>query len=133
MRLKLLEDPKAWRNQALLNALGVTILISVLRWRRILPVNLWSAALAILGATAFCALLRPQWFRGIYRLSVRIGFSLSQFIGCAVLMLFFIFILTPAGLALRLAGKDPLQLKRPRDAKTCWHQARDCNPLDRLF
>jgi len=32
-----------------------------------------------------------------------------------------------------LMGKDPLLLKRPRNATTYWHQARDCNPLDRLF
>jgi hypothetical protein len=34
---------------------------------------------------------------------------------------------------LRLMGKDPLQLKRPPNADTYWHPARDCNPLDRLF
>jgi hypothetical protein len=50
-----------------------------------------------------------------------------------VLILFFILILTPLGLILRLAGKDPLQLKRPPDAGTCWHQARESSSLDRLF
>jgi hypothetical protein len=133
MKLTFKEDPKEWRKQALLSALGLTILISVLRWRRVLPGNIWYAALAILGVTVLCALLKPHWFRGYYRLSIRIGFMLSQCLGRVALMLFFIFILTPVGLALRLAGKDPLQLKRPRDAKTCWHQARDSSPLDRLF
>jgi Saxitoxin biosynthesis operon protein SxtJ len=133
MKLRFKEDPGIWRNQALLSALGFAILGSVLLWRRILPVKVWCAVLVILGITALCALLKPRWFRGYYRLSVRIGFALSQFIGRLILMLFFIFILTPVGLVLRLAGKDALQLKRPRDVKTYWHQAKDCSPLDRLF
>ena len=89
--------------------------------------------LALLAVVAVCAVLQPRWFRGWYRLSLRLGFYSSQFIGRCVLLLFFIFIITPLGLVLRLAGKDPLQLKRPRDAKTYWHQAKDCSPLDRLF
>jgi hypothetical protein len=133
MKLHFKEDPRTWRNQALLSALGLVILGSVLLWRRILPVKVWCAALVILAIMAFCALLKPSWFRGYYRLSVRVGFALSQCMGRMVLMLFFIFILTPVGLILRLAGKDALQLKRPRNVKTYWHEARDCSPLDRLF
>jgi len=82
---------------------------------------------------AICAVLQPRWFRGWYRLSLRLGFYSSQFIGRCVLAVFFIFILTPLGFVLRLIGKDPLQLKRPHNVATYWHQARDCNPLDRLF
>jgi hypothetical protein len=62
-----------------------------------------------------------------------LGFYSSQFIGRCALAVFFIFILTPLGWVLRLMGKDPLQLKRPHNAATYWHQARDGNPLDRLF
>ena len=91
------------------------------------------ACSAVLAVVAVGALLQPRWFRGWYRLSLRLGFYSSQFIGRGVLALLFIFILTPLGLVLRLAGKDPLQLKRPRDAVTCWHPAKNSGPLDRLF
>jgi hypothetical protein len=50
-----------------------------------------------------------------------------------VLLFFFGFILTPVGLALRLAGKDALQLRPPRGAATFWQPAKDYGPLDRLF
>jgi hypothetical protein len=133
MKLIYKEDPKEWRKSALLAALGLAILSSFLRWRRHLPVNFWHALLALLGLVAICAVLQPRWFRGWYRLSLRLGFYSSQFIGRCVLAVFFIFILTPLGWVLRLMGKDPLQLKRPHNAATYWHQARDCNPLDRLF
>jgi hypothetical protein len=133
MKLNFKEDPKEWRKSALLAALGLAILSSLLRWRRHLPVNVWCAVLALLGLVAICAALQPRWFRGWYRLSLRLGFYSSQFIGRCVLAVFFIFILTPLGFVLRLMGKDPLQLKRPHNVATYWHQAKDCNPLDRLF
>ena len=133
MKLIFKEDPREWRKSALLTLLGLAILSSLLRWRKHLPAEVWHIVLGVLGLTAICALLQPRWFRGWYRLSLRLGFYSSQFIGRCVLLMFFIFLLTPLGWALRLMGKDPLQLKRPRGAATYWHQAKDCSPLDRLF
>ena len=133
MKLIYKEDPKEWRKSALLTALGLAIISSLLRWRKHLPVDYWHAALAVLAVVAVCAVLQPRWFRGWYRLSLRLGFYSSQFIGCCVLLLFFIFIITPLGWVLRLMGKDPLQLKRPPGAATCWHEAKASTPLDRLF
>ena len=133
MKSKFKEDPKEWRKSTLMTVLGLAILSLLLRWRQMLPANAWHAVLAVLGLVAVCALLQPRWFRGYYRLSLRLGFYLSQFIGRCVLAVLFILIVTPLGWVLRLAGKDPLQLKRPRDATTYWHQAKDGSPLDRLF
>jgi hypothetical protein len=133
MKLTYKEDPKEWRKSVLLTMLGLTILSSLLRWRKHLPPNIWLTLLALLGLVAICALLRPHWFRSYYRLSLRLGFYSSQFIGCCVLLLFFIFIMTPLGFALRLMGKDLLRLKLPRDVKTYWLQSKDCSPLDRMF
>jgi hypothetical protein len=133
MKLNFKEDPKEWRKSALLTALGLAILSSLLCWRKHLPVKFFLAGLVVLGLAAIFALAQPRWFRGWYRLSLRLGFYSSQFIGRVVLMLFFIFVITPLGFILRLAGKDSLQLKRPRDAKTYWHLSKDCGPLDRLF
>jgi hypothetical protein len=133
MKLIFKEDPKAWRKSTLLTALGLVILSSLLRWRRHLAVNNWYALLAVLGVVAVCAVLQPRWFRGWYRLSLRLGFYSSQFIGRCILAIFFIFIITPMGLLLRLAGKDALQLKRPQKTTTYWHQSKDYGPLDRLF
>jgi uncharacterized membrane protein len=133
MRLNFKEDPKEWRKSALLAALGLAILSSALRWRKHLPVNVWCVLLALLAVVVLCAMVQPRWFRGWYRLSLRLGFYSSQFIGRCVLLLFFIFIITPLGFILRLSGKDSLQLKRPRSATTYWHPSKDSSPLDRLF
>ena len=133
MKLNFKEDPKEWRKSALLTALGLALISSLLRWRKHLPANVWLTLLALLGLAAICAVLQPRWFRGWYRLSLRLGFYSSQFLGRCVLLVFFIFILTPLGWILRLTGKDPLHLKRPPNVTTYWHTAKECNPLDRLF
>ena len=133
MKLNYQEDLKEWRKSTLLTALGLAIISSLLRWRRHLPVNAWCTVLAALAVVAVCAVLQPRWFRGWYRLSLWLGFYSSQFIGRCVLILLFIFIITPLGLMLRLAGKDPLQLTRPNKPATYWRPAKDCSPLDRLF
>jgi len=133
MKLKFKEDPREWRKSALLTALGLAVLSSLLRWRRHLPVNAWYAVLGVLAIAAIIALFRPRWYRGWYRLSLRLGYYSSQLAGRCALALFFIFVVTPVGLMLRLAGKDPLQLKRPSNAATCWRSAKDSSPLDRLF
>jgi hypothetical protein len=133
MKLNYKEDPKEWRKSALLTALGLAILSSLMRWRKHLPEKFWLVFLAALWVVAICALLQPRWFRGWYRLSLRLGFYSSQFIGRCVLLLFFIFIITPLGFVLRWTGKDSLQLKRPHKAASYWHQSKDYSPLDRLF
>jgi hypothetical protein len=64
---------------------------------------------------------------------MRFGYASSRVFGFVALVAFFIFILTPVGLVLRIAGKDPLHLKRPLNTDTFWQPARTPNPLDRLF
>jgi hypothetical protein len=133
MKLKLKEDPKEWRKAALFSTLGLAILSSLLRWRRVLPAKGWIIVLIVLACVALSALAQPRWFRGWYRFSSRLGFYISRFIGCALLAILFFLILTPLGLLLRLLGKDLLRLKRARDTTTYWNQARESGPLDRLF
>lgn len=132
MKLRLLEDPKEWRKNALLTAGGVAFLSSVLRWRKILSTPAWLALLAVAALSAVAAVLAPRWFRGFYRVSHRLGFYLASALGFVVLSLFFVFIITPMGLILRACGQDPLRLKR-RPEESYWRRAPDQSPLDRLF
>jgi hypothetical protein len=133
MKLKLKDEPKEWRKAAWMSALGLAILSSLLRWRRVLPVAAWAAALCLLAALAVAAALRPRWFRGYYRFSTRAGFGLSQMAGRGVLAVFFFIVVTPLGLVMRLLGKDPLRLRRPARAENHWSDVRSQSSLDRLF
>ena len=133
MRLKLKEEPKEWRKAAWMSALGLALLSSLLRWRRILPVAAWGVVLCLLAALAVAAALRPRWFRGYYRFSTKVAFGLSQMAGRVVLALLFFIVVTPLGLAMRMLGKDPLRLRRPAGAESHWSEVRRQSTLDRLF
>ena len=133
MNLNLKDEPREWRKSALLAAVGLALISSLLRWRQVLANRIWLAILAGLLLLAIAAVLQPRWFRGYHLFSMRLGLAISRVLGRVALILFFVFVVTPVGWVLRLAGKDPLQLKRPDDTETCWHLARDCSPLDRLF
>lgn len=133
MKLNLKDEPKEWRKSALLAAIGLVVISSLFRWRHVLSNRIWLVGLGILALVAILAWWQPHWFRGFHRLSMRLGFVVSQAVGRVVLMLIFIFVLTPLGLILRLVGKDSLQLKRPVNTDTFWQTARNPGPLDRLF
>ena len=133
MELNLKDEPKEWRKSALLAALGLALISSVLRWRHVLGTRGWLIILCILAIIAVCAILQPRWFRAYHLLSMRLGFAVSRVLGRILLMLFFLFILTPVGWILRMMGKDPLQLKRLPDVKTYWQRSKEISPLDRLF
>jgi hypothetical protein len=133
MKPDLKDEPKEWRKSALMTALGLALLSSLLRWRHILTDQTWLAVLVLVGMVAMGALWQPRWFRGYHRFSMKLGLAVSRFLGRLLLMLFFFLILTPVGLILRLAGKDTLQLKRRHEATTYWQPAKEYSPLDRLF
>jgi hypothetical protein len=133
MKLKLKEDPKEWRKAAWMSALGLALMSSLLRWRRVLPAAAWVVILCLLAVLAMAAALRPRWFRGYYRFSARLGFALSQLAGRVVLTLLFFIVVTPLGLVLRMLGQDPLRLRRPVSAKSYWSEVRRKSSLDRLF
>jgi hypothetical protein len=133
MKLKLKEEPKEWRKAAWMSTLGLALVSSLLRWRRVLPAAAWGWVLCLLAALAVAAALRPRWFRGYYRFSAKLGFGLSQMAGRAVLALLFFIVVTPLGLVLRMLGKDPLRLRRPAGGESYWSEVRRKSSLDRLF
>jgi hypothetical protein len=131
--MKLKEEPKEWRKAAWMSALGLALMSSLLRWRRVLPVAAWGLVLCLLAALAIAAALRPRWFRGYYRFSTKLGFGISRVAGYAVLALLFFIVITPLGLVLRMLGQDPLRLRRPTGAESYWSEVRGKSSLDRLF
>ena len=133
MQLNLKDEPKEWRKSALLAALGLALISSVLRWRHVLGTRVWLMILCILTLVAVCAILQPRWFRGYHLFSMRVGFAVSKILGRILLMLFFLFVLTPVGWILRVTGKDLLQLKRDSNATTYWQPSKESSSLDRLF
>jgi hypothetical protein len=133
MKIRYKEDPRAWRKSTLLSALGLLVLSSLLRWRHALTAGAWGVVLIVLAGLAFMVWVRPQSFRGYYRFSTWAGFWSSQWVARLVLILFFLMVIVPAALILRLLGKDSLHLKRLSTGATYWRPAKQGGSLDRLF
>lgn len=133
MRLHFKEDPREWRKTTLIGLIGPTVITSILRWRGVVSASFLIAVFAVIALVALCVCLRPRWFRGHYRFTIRLGFYTAQIFGKVVLVALFFFILTPFGWILRLLGKDLLQLKSPRDQQTFWQPARQDSSLDDMY
>jgi hypothetical protein len=133
MKAKLKEDPREWRKSTLLTVLPLALLSSILLWRHVIGVAAWVAILAMLVSVAIAVCVRPRWFRGYYRVSTRAGFALSQVVARVLLAIFFVVLITPLALVMRLAGKDALRLKRARGVDSYWVSSKPISPLDRLF
>ena len=133
MKIKYTENPADWRKSTLLTVLGLALVSSLLRWRHVLSSPVWIGVLAAMGCIAVAAGLRPQAFRPYYRFSTWAGFWSSQAVARAALFAMFLVILVPAGVLMRLLGKDPLHLRRPSNTSSYWNTAKPSSPLDRLF
>lgn len=133
MKLRLKEDSKEWRKTVMLGMIGPAVILTLLRIRRVISQPAWAGALGLIAVIICCAWARPRWFRGYYRLTTRMGFYLTQFLGRIVLGALFFAILTPFGWLLRLLGKDLLQLKPQRNAQTYWQKTKKDGSLDSMF
>ncbi len=104
MTPKLKENPKEWWKFTAVMALALAIVSALLQRRKVISREM---LFAIIGLLAL--------------------------IGVVLLVFFFLVVLTPIGLALRLLGKDLLRLKRPPGAQTYWLSARTTHQFDRQF
>jgi len=97
-------------------------------WREIIgvPCSRCWASLRI------CAMLQPRWFGVRYRLSLRLGFYSSQFIGRCVLVGVFCLHYNADGNFIALAGKDALHSNAHRLHDPLASKVQGLRPLDRL-
>jgi len=133
MSLKLKEDPKEWMKftAALAVAAGA---LTVLLWKRqIVSRTVLTLVLLLASAALSIGLVRPKWFRRVYRVGMTVSFQIGQGVGKIVLVIFFWLVLTPIGLLLRLWGKDLLSIKRRTATSTYWQPARSSDQFDRQF
>jgi len=77
-------------------------------------------ALAASAAVAAVTLFRPSLLTVPNRLWMQFGLLLGKIVSPIVIGLLFYGVITPFGVVMRLAGKDPLRLKRDPGAATYW-------------
>lgn len=82
------------------------------------PPRLW--ALGVAAVFLFAALLFPKALAPLNRLWFKFGLLLHRIVSPLVMGLLFFVAVTPVALIMRLAGKDVLNLRFRRDAKSYW-------------
>lgn len=133
MKLKLKEDPKEWFKFTAVMALVVVVIAALLIRSKVLPPLALLYVGILLHFTLVTCWMRPVWFRGFYRAGMTLSFRVGQVMGFVWLSIFYLLVVTPLGLVLRLAGKDLLALKRARGTGSYWRVSRPPGSFDRLF
>jgi Mg2+/Co2+ transporter CorB len=133
MKLRLKENPREWLKFTAVMALMMAALTILLFRRRVLGAGVVAAVFPLLFLMLIACLVRPRWFRGFYRAGMTLSFHVGQGIGSVLLTIFFVVVVTPLGLLLRLFGKDLLHLKQNAEAPTYWQTAKSNNEFDRQF
>jgi hypothetical protein len=77
-------------------------------------------ALALAGLFALAALAFPSLLGPLNRWWMRLGLLLGRIFGPVALGILFYAVFTPTGVLMRLAGKDPLRLRRAPATDTYW-------------
>ncbi|VAX18025.1 hypothetical protein MNBD_NITROSPINAE01-1078 [hydrothermal vent metagenome] len=83
------------------------------------------------GFFAFFAAFAPMALLPLYRLWMKFAMALAWFNTRLLLGITFYFVITPVGLFMRLLGKDLLDLKIDRDAKSYWKKREPVDDLSR--
>ena len=81
-------------------------------------IHLWSLLLS--AVFAVLALIAPAVLAPLNRLWTKFGLLLHKIVSPVVLGIMFYLVITPMGAVMRLLGKDPLRLRKDRDAATYW-------------
>jgi hypothetical protein len=77
-------------------------------------------AIAVAALFGMVAMLRPSLLAGLNRQWLKLGLLLGRIVSPIALGVLFYGVFVPIGLVLRLAGKDPLRLKRDPGAASYW-------------
>jgi len=77
-------------------------------------------AIGVAAAFALVAVIRPTLLAGLNRWWIKLGVLLGKLVSPIALGVLFYGVLFPIGVVMRVAGKDPLRLKRDADAASYW-------------
>jgi hypothetical protein len=133
MHPKLKDNPREWQKFTAVMALVAALICMTLHKRGVLSVTALGWAVGVLLLVVLISLARPHWFRKFYRRGMVFSYHVGQTMGVVLLCVFFLTVVTPLGIFLRLLGKDLLELKRNPAAKSYWQPARNNPHFDRMF
>jgi len=114
---------------------GVFLVIAVWPLVHGAPPRWW--ALVVSAVFGGIALLKPMLLARLNRLWMKLGILLGRIVAPVALAILFYGVFTPIGAVMRLAGKDPLRLKRDPHSPSYWLRRQPPGPapdsLDQQF
>ena len=127
-------DRRRLRGFGLTVGLAFLVLAAFLLWRHR---SAWPVCAALGGLLALLGLAAPAVLRPIERVWMRLAGYLGWFMTRVILGLVFLLVFSPAGLIMRLLGKDPLKLRFDRGTASYWEpraeQDRSPERMERMF
>jgi hypothetical protein len=98
---------------------------------------LWPLAAGLGALLALMGLVVPHWLRPLERVWMRIALALGWVMTRVILGIVFALVFAPAGLIMRLFGKDPLRLRFDKQRPSYWHPRAEENRsparMERMF
>ena len=82
------------------------------------PPRWWS--LAVAGVLLVVTLVRAELLAPFNRVWFRFGLFLHRVVNPVIMAVIYFAVVTPTGLIMRAAGKDPLRLRRDPNAESYW-------------
>ena len=95
------------------------------------PFFLWLGAVGL--AVGVLLWLVPQIARPFYMAWYFLGCCIGIVVGNVLMGVFYYLVMTPMGIIMRLAGRDPLRRKFDRSAPTYWRDAEKVVDLKRYY
>ena len=125
-------SPRELRQFALLWLPGVCLTLAA--WAAARSQLSWAAALAV-GATISLMLgfWQPRWLRPIYVAWMGIAFPFGWLLAHLLLAAIYFLLITPIGLILRIARRDPLAREFDREAQSYWTPRESTDDQTRYF
>lgn len=114
--------PREWRNFGLLFTVVFLALAGFLYWK---DVALWWAGGIVALLCALAGVLAPRILRVPHALWMRFAMLLGWLNTRILLTLFFILVITPVGMVMRLLRHDPLARRCDRGAASYWEARED--------
>ena len=129
--------PRELRSFGKVIALGVPIVAALLGASARIRSHAWPAWTLWLGAIGIgigiaCVLI-PRAARPLYLAWMALGCCIGIVVGNVVLAAIYFLVVTPIGLALRLAGRDPLRRAIERGRESYWDDAEKAGDTGRYF
>ncbi|MCU0724689.1 MAG: SxtJ family membrane protein [Planctomycetes bacterium] len=104
-----------------------------LQWRHGASLATAGIAWTIGGAACLLGLSYPPAIRPLYVVLSAIALPIGLVLSTIILFVLYYFILTPIGLVMRLAGRDPMKRKFDPAAKSYWIPREPVNDVRRYF